>query len=193
MIAAILATFDFHRFDGHIFAATSGIEPSQIILLLLLLLVISAMLWSARRKPKSPKFNPDAFERKDFAAMKDRRGMQGDLQELIIELEELSRKINAQIDTKFAKLEASIMHADKRIEALRSLIQQGTGQSDVDVMIDDERDESAPNDSDSRVPADPRHAQVYALADARKSSTEIACETGIPTGEVELILALRNP
>jgi hypothetical protein len=125
--------------------------------------------------------------------MKDRRGMQGDLQELIIELEELSRKINAQIDTKFAKLEASIMHADKRIEALRSLIQQGTGQSDVDVMIDDERDESAPNDSDSRVPADPRHAQVYALADARKSSTEIACETGIPTGEVELILALRNP
>lgn len=193
MIAAMLATFDPGFFGGNISPALLDIKPSQIILVLLLLVVISSMLWSARRKPKAPRFDPEAFQRKEFSAMKDPRGMQGDLQELIIELEELSRRINAQIDTKFAKLEASIMHADERIEALRLLIQQATGQSGIDVTVDRERDESVPTASDPRVPADPRHAQVYALADADKSSMEIARETGIPTGEVELILGLRNP
>ena len=38
---------------------------------------------------------------------------------------------------------------------------------------------------------DPRHAQIYALADQGHGPRDIARELGRPTGEIELILALR--
>lgn len=169
------------------------IEPSQMILLGLLLVVTLSMLWSVRRKPKPPRFNREDFQREKFSAMKNRQGMEGDLQELIIELEELSRRINAQIDTKFVKLETTIHHADERIEALRTLIQKAGGQGGVDVIVDADADASSTSATAGVVSrVDPKHVQVYAMADADKSPVEIARETGIPTGEVELILALRD-
>ena len=39
---------------------------------------------------------------------------------------------------------------------------------------------------------DPRHAAVYRLADQGRSSPQIAAELVRPSGEIELILALRN-
>lgn len=42
------------------------------------------------------------------------------------------------------------------------------------------------------LPGDPRHAQVYALADQGRSSNEIAQQLHRPSGEIELILALRR-
>jgi hypothetical protein len=38
---------------------------------------------------------------------------------------------------------------------------------------------------------DPRHERIYALADQGLSPRDIARELGRPTGEIELILALR--
>jgi DNA-binding NarL/FixJ family response regulator len=38
---------------------------------------------------------------------------------------------------------------------------------------------------------DPRHAEVYALADQGQSAYDIANQLGRPRGEIELILALR--
>ncbi len=39
---------------------------------------------------------------------------------------------------------------------------------------------------------DPRHAEIYVLADQGRSSREIAHQLRRPDGEVELILALRG-
>jgi DNA-binding NarL/FixJ family response regulator len=39
---------------------------------------------------------------------------------------------------------------------------------------------------------DPRHALVYALADQGRSCKDIAQELNRPSGEIELILALRR-
>jgi len=39
---------------------------------------------------------------------------------------------------------------------------------------------------------DPRHAEIYAMADEGRSATDIASRLGRPSGEVELILALRQ-
>jgi hypothetical protein len=39
---------------------------------------------------------------------------------------------------------------------------------------------------------DPRHAEVYELADGGQSAQDIARQTGRPRGEIELILALRG-
>jgi hypothetical protein len=39
---------------------------------------------------------------------------------------------------------------------------------------------------------DPRHAEIYALADQGRSPRDIATHLGRPSGEIELILALRQ-
>ena len=116
--------------------------------------------------------------------------MQEDMQELLVELQELSREINAQIDTKFAKLEAALRNADDRIEQLERLIRQVANVPNLDVTVGDGPcpDPQRPASSE----ADSKKALIYSLADAGKTPVEIAQETGTHTGEVELILALRN-
>ncbi len=39
---------------------------------------------------------------------------------------------------------------------------------------------------------DPRHAEIYAWADQGRTPREIASQLGRPSGEIELILALRQ-
>ena len=108
----------------------------------------------------------------------DERQLGRDLEQLVVELQELSRQISAQIDTRFAKLEAAMRDADHRIAVLSRLTGQG-------------------NPPPGHLPSeaageDDRHAVVYELADAGKSPVEIARELGRGPGEVELILKLRK-
>ncbi len=99
-----------------------------------------------------------------------------DLEELIVELQELSRQISAQIDTKFAKLEAAIRDADRRIAVLSRLSSQSAA------------GEPAPAPDG----LDVRYTAVYELADAGNSPMDIARQLGKTPGEVELILNLRR-
>jgi len=137
--------------------------------------------------------NPPRKERNDdFVA---RQAIKDDMQALLVELQDLSRKINAQIDTRFAKLEAAIADADRRIEALQRLSRAARGEPVVDVTIGNEAPGGSPPDPPpaSAAPAHPpiRHAAVYDLADTGKSPVEIAQALGRTPGEIELILALR--
>ena len=100
-----------------------------------------------------------------------------DLQALIVELHELSRKINADIDTRFAKLEAAMRDADRRIATLTRLTRK-TGQA-------------SPPPEDTADP-DLRHAIVYELADSGLKPVDIARRLGKTPGEIELILNLRG-
>lgn len=103
--------------------------------------------------------------------------MHRDLDELLVELQELSRRITAEIDTRFAKLEVAMRDADRRIAVLHRLSRQ-TGQQAA-------AEEAAPGH-------DPRHAVIYELADAGFTPVEIARDLGRTPGEVELILNLRK-
>lgn len=105
-----------------------------------------------------------------------------DVESLIVELDELARKINAQIDTRFAKLEAVIRDADRRIATLERLANQ------ADQADQAARPRPAPTSAN-----DAQHAVVYELADAGKTPIEIARQLGRTPGEVELILNLRGP
>ena len=60
--------------------------------------------------------------REQFARLRDERGVQQAMDQLLIQLEELSRRINAQVDTKFLKLETVIRDADDRIAKLEGLL-----------------------------------------------------------------------
>jgi hypothetical protein len=101
-----------------------------------------------------------------------------DLDELIMELQELARKTGAETDTRFAKLEAAIRDADRRIAVLNRL----TRAQEAPLASDG----AAAKDSDNR------HQVVYELADAGFTAVEIARDLGRTPGEVELILNLRR-
>jgi len=109
-----------------------------------------------------------------------------------LHLQELSRDINSQLDTKFVKLEASIRSADQRIEQLERLMRAAGDQPAVDMLVSDETSQSEPPQPSPMEETDPRKQRIYELADAGKTPLQIAQETGGGTGEIELILSLRG-
>lgn len=123
------------------------------------------------------------FRRKDpldkppaFSSLAQQRSVERQMQNILVELSEMARQITAQLDTRAGKLEALIREADEKIAAMKS-------------------PPASPSRGDPalpELPSDPRHAQVYALADQGRSSNEIAQQLHRPSGEIELILALRR-
>lgn len=158
-------------------SALSGEQIERLVPVALALVAVFFMMLSLRRKQQrqaqlprrapgapsepQPRMDPELYR---------------DLDELIAELQDLSRKISAEIDTRFAKLEAVIRDADRRIAVLHRL---SRGQPSAG--------KSAPASDEEA-----RYAVVYELADAGFTAIEIARELGKTPGEVELILNLRK-
>jgi hypothetical protein len=161
-------------------------------LLGVVLLVFIMMRLTARKQRNSgPEQQDEAMDR--VAKLKEQHAVKGDMQELMVQLQDLSRDINAQIDTRFAKLEASIQAADERIDTLERLLRAAQGRSSVDIVVSGE-DESpaAPQEPPAAGMTSSLRGRIYDLADGGKSSIQIAQETGKTPGEVELILSLRE-
>lgn len=143
-------------------------------ILFAILLLMSSMRRRSRGRPE-PRQGPTARGRLEPGS--EQANLCRDLESLMVELQELSRKISAQIDTRFAKLEATIRDADRRIAVLTRL-----NQSPADPVI---------SSSEKFKESAPGHSAVYEMADAGFSAVDIARELGRTTGEVELILNLR--
>jgi len=111
------------------------------------------------------------------------REVERQMTELLVELEQMSRQMTAQLDTRARKLELLIKEADEKIAALQN---HGDGRAILPTFV---QTETAPGMS-ARA-ADPRHAEVYDLADAGQSARQIAQQLSRPQGEIELILHLR--
>jgi hypothetical protein len=107
------------------------------------------------------------------------RQVEQQMSSLLVELAEMARQVSSQLDTRSQKLEVLIQQADERIEALgRAGQAPATGRPTLRLAATDEG-------------PDPRHTQVYDLADQGLNSRQIADRLGRASGEVELILALR--
>lgn len=158
---------------------------SQPEIWVLLGLGVVALIYIVVLRPmmrrKDPLERPPAF-----ASLSQQRAVERQMQNLLVELSEMARQISAQLDTRAAKLELLIREADQKIAALgdagRSIGEQG---SRLDAPA------AAGTVAEVEEP-DPRHADVYALADQGQNAGDIAAQLGRPRGEVELILALRN-
>ena len=166
----------------------AGMTAQQIAILAAIILIIVGVLNMRRRRP------PDTTTqtpRRDTATESNAgAGLPRDLQHLMVQLEELSRRINAQIDTKYAKLEQSIADADKRIIALRTLLDYP--RSDSKSSRDAKLPEPPPTVPAPRSGTDDRFQAIYDLADQGLSPVEIGRKLGRRTGEIELILNLRG-
>lgn len=117
------------------------------------------------------------------------RALERDIQGLVNDLAEMARTVGSQLDARAVRLEQLIREADDRLDQLASAKPILTGQ-----IID-----PAPTPSplpahpalSEIVEADPRHVEIYTLADQGLALNAIAERLRRPRGEVELILALR--
>jgi hypothetical protein len=143
------------------------------------------------RKKKDPLAKPPAD-----TGLARQRGIEREMSNLLVELSEMARQMTAQLDTRSAKLEALLREADEKIALLRSVAHGGgPGVSAHGVLVEAkllEADAVMRSAEESIAAVDPRHAEVYDLADEGQSPQDIARQTGRPRGEVELILALRG-
>lgn len=113
------------------------------------------------------------------------RAVEREMNTLLVELSEMARQITAQLDTRAAKLEMLIKQADERLARAQSL---------PTAVQPAERPPSSHNaDVPAPPPVDARHVEVYVLADQGRTAVEIAHRLSRPAGEIELILALREP
>ncbi|HPU24926.1 MAG TPA: hypothetical protein PK458_01985 [Phycisphaerae bacterium] len=158
------------------------LDGNGLVALLLAAIAVFFLMAGLRRKqrerartvtpsgPRDPVPPPATLEQKER--------LRRDLEALIGELQDLSRKISAEIDTRFAKLESSIRDADRRIAVLNRLARE-LGERVPDAAADGDENDS-------------RYGIVYELADAGFSCVEIAKDLGKTPGEIELILNLRR-
>lgn len=126
-----------------------------------------------------------------------------------VRMHEVARELSAQLDSKMVAVELLLREAQEQIARLERLThgaeavgmtpEASAGQlDDVSIAAHSGTQAAALPRAVSRPHVltrnnSRRHQEVYALADAGRSSAEIAQELGTPIGEVELILGLRRP
>jgi hypothetical protein len=166
-----------------------GVSAGQIALLALFGAMLTAVMILTRKRVRASIDASPPSARERYAELNQNRQTLRDVEEVMLQLEQVAREVHGQLDTRFAKLEAVIRDADRRIAKLECL----AGKTGVKHAVDITLDEVRPGE-DEAVPAGASgpHAAVYRLADAGMDHVRIAEETGKTTGEVELILALRR-
>ena len=147
-------------------------------------LVIVYFFFMRQRQQKDPLSRPGGPR----ASLARQRDVERQMESLLVELSQMARQITAQLDTRTAKLEALIKEADDKITRLcgGATAAPGVSERPIPATPAEAGRDVAPRNAD-----DPRHAAVYDLADAGLSAGQIAQRLSRPSGEVELILALR--
>lgn len=177
-----------------ILAETPPLLNSTATVAVIMAAAVGIMWWSLRRIKRQKEANDRSTEnllresprRPASVGDAQHRLLQQSLTDLLLQLEEMSREINGQIDTRLRAMNLLIQEADQKIRELQRL--QGDGRPAVTASqrIPAPRPEPRPEF------ASERYAKVYGLAEKGLSVVEIAREMKLMTGEVELILALRR-
>lgn len=169
--------------------------------------VIATIYVVMRSKSRAKRVDPLA---RQPAAMglSQQRQIERDMGNLMVEMLETARQMTAQLDTRAAKLDLLIRQADQRLESLKSAghglvaptpstatpsqLSDGANTATVNETAESAPASPAATPQPTETPPDPRHAEIYAMADSGRSPHEIARSLDRPNGEVELILALRR-
>lgn len=170
-------------------ASTIGAIDNNLLLLLAVLCLVMLSV-SMLRRTQQRQATAREVTREQLARLRDQRDVQQSMEELVLQLEDVSRRVNAQVDTKFVKLETVIRDADQRIARLEQLSRGAPG---------DDSDPPAPalpQDEPPAIPSNAAHPErlqrIYELADSGATPMTIADTLEIPLGQVELILNLRK-
>jgi hypothetical protein len=190
---------------GAIGEALFGLNSTSLLLLFgLLLVVISLALRGYKRAQHKnvPLSRLELGERN-----KQVLGMQGDLEELMVEIERLTKHLAAQLDDKTQRMEHLMKEVDQRMIDLERLGMRGK-RTDAVTPADPGRSAQegttpkppSPNagrfslapQANEPTPSDPTTQSIYRLADQGLAPEQIARKLNEHIGKVELILALRD-
>jgi hypothetical protein len=96
---------------------------SNLTLLAGVVLLTFFSLMLVRRNRQRSQANSQRV-RAEYEALREHKALRGSLDDLLLQIEDMARRVNAQLDTKFAKLETVVRHADERIRRLERLVQE---------------------------------------------------------------------
>ncbi len=154
----------------------------QTLLLIGLGLVLAALMWHSLRRRKSAGVDGRSDVHARLHARRLEQQAQEDIQELMVRLEELSREICGQIDTRYARLEQTLAQADRTLKALQAAQRQAPPPPGANPQ-------PAPQ---APLPADPRHVEIFDAVAAGETPLALARRLRMPVGEVELVLSLER-
>jgi len=169
--------------------------------------VLATLYLVLRGRAKGKKRDP--LDRKPVPfGVSQQRQIERDISTLMVEMLQTAQQMTAQLDTRAMRLEVLLKEADGKLAALK-IANAGTAQIlpmaapsgparspqvepvAVSAVSTVQTIEPAPEPEKPETPPDPRHRDIYAMADQGRSPVEIARQLNRPNGEVELILALR--
>ena len=155
-----------------------------------ILLIIFGLLLRLRikRRRSAMQLTP----REQIERLKNQQAMRGDLEHLMVEIEQLARRLGSQLDAKTIALENLINEADRKIQTLQRLNANGAPPSNPDKAPPAMDPAVIPRQTGEQVQQDRLAQAVYELADRGAEPVEIARQLNEGVGKVELILALRN-
>lgn len=141
------------------------------------------------------KKDPLAAPRGGVGTLSSQRAVERDMQNLLVEYEQMIRNMTAGLDTRAAKLELLIKEADEKLAAMKAATAAagaGAGASSDHPPTESGRRDAPAAPVLPPPGPDPRHVEIYDLSDKGLSAKDVARKLGRPSGEVELILALRG-
>jgi hypothetical protein len=114
------------------------------------------------------------------------KSIEREMENLLVELHEMARTMNAQLETRVVRLETLLRDADERALRLERLLeQQGS-----DRMPERPALTITPLDPEPSRREDDRWDEIRQLASRGLTERQIAAEVGRPLGEVEFVLNL---
>lgn len=165
------------------------------------MLLMFLVMMNLRRKI-SARHEAKEEPRERIERVRQANGMQNDLRQMMVELEDLTRRFGSQLDARSAKLEALIEEADAKIAQLQRLSGKPGAAAPAAAPRGPKtmgKGKDLASGESVELPAaaepeelDPLSGAVYKLADQGKKPPDIARELGEHIGKVELILALRQ-
>lgn len=186
-----------------VFMLFAGFEPNYIIPAVGLLLITISLLMRVRKRKMQKSSNKPLTPDEHIEKVRQAKGVRADLEDIMVEIEQMAKRMGAQLDNKSARLEALIEQADKRINELKQAQRESPGRSgagkpnnNASTNARDESPSEAPQPSEAaeppEPPEDPLATSIYALADAGHDPIHIAQKLSQDVGKIELILALRS-
>jgi seryl-tRNA synthetase len=155
------------------------------------LITVSLMMGIRKRRRRS---HAKGTARDRVEELKQHQAVRGDFEQLMVEVEQLSKRFGAQLDAKTVQMERLIEEAEQKIAELKQLEQarQATNQSSVTQASSSKPQATASTATESSTPDDTLKRSVCGLADQGHDPIEIARRLNEHVGKVELILALRK-
>ena len=172
------------------------------LLLLGVALVTTSLLWRVRRRRRAAAMDEESRD-EQLERLKQQRGIRGDLEDLMVEIEQLAKRMSAHLDAKTMHIEKLLAEADAKIEAIERLNRSALTGDGAPASHDLLRanPETVANGVDQAVHAtrdvgsqvaDPLAATIYEMADEGMDADAISRKLEEPIGKIELILALRK-